>query len=162
MIEIKPMPARRWPEYRALRLEALKNDPTAFGSALEEEKKLSDTEWRQKMKQALFVVSDNQLVGMAVFVFLTPVKVRHIANIFGVYVCQEFRGQGLGKKLITRTLSLIKKNKRIVKVNLHVNPKKTAAVALYQGVGFKVVGRLKKDMLVHGKFYDELIMEKFL
>jgi RimJ/RimL family protein N-acetyltransferase len=43
-----------------------------------------------------------------------------------------------------------------------VNPKQKAAVKLYEKCGFKTVGVLKKELYVNGKFYDELIMEKYI
>jgi len=45
---------------------------------------------------------------------------------------------------------------------LTVNPKQKAAVRLYKKYGFKIVGKLRKYLLVNGKFYDELVMEKFI
>jgi hypothetical protein len=37
LIKITKLPVERWADYRDLRLEALKSDPSAFGSAFEEE-----------------------------------------------------------------------------------------------------------------------------
>jgi len=37
MIEIKKLPPEKWQEYQKLRLDALLNDPIAFGSSYEEE-----------------------------------------------------------------------------------------------------------------------------
>ena len=54
------------------------------------------------------------------------------------------------------------KNKNIIKISLNVNPKQKSAVRLYKKFGFKVVGVMKKDLFVNGKFYDELILEKFI
>jgi RimJ/RimL family protein N-acetyltransferase len=33
---------------------------------------------------------------------------------------------------------------------------------LYRRHGFKIVARLKKELLINGRFHDEVIMEKFL
>lgn len=162
MIEIKKLPSNRWKEYNQLRLEALKNDPAAFGSSYEEEKKLSESDWKRRIKNTLFAMDDNKPVGMITYVFNDKIKTRHIANIFGVYVKKEYRKQGIGKKLIERALSNIKKNKEIIKINLCVNPKQKTALNLYKKYRFKVIGRLKKDLFIDGKFYDELLMEKFI
>jgi ribosomal protein S18 acetylase RimI-like enzyme len=43
-----------------------------------------------------------------------------------------------------------------------VNTEQNAAVDLYKQFGFNVVGRLKNELRIDGKFYDELIMEKLL
>lgn len=162
MIEIKGLSSNSWKEYRDLRLDALKKDPTAFGSSHEEEKKLSQVEWKRRTKNVLFAISNNTPIGMIVFVFLKQKKIKHIAKIYGVYVKKEYRSQGIGNKLLEAALTEIQKNKNIVKINLNVNPDQKAAVNLYKKYGFKPIGTLKKDLFVDGKFYDELMMEKHL
>lgn len=161
-IEIRKLPPGSWKEYRNLRLEALQNDPIAFGSSYKEEKLLTESEWKKRISNVRFAVSNDRLVGMIVFTHETKIKLRHIANIYGVYVSRRFRGQGIGSKLIEAALSEIKKNRNTIKINLHVNPKQEAAVELYKNHGFKIAGKLDKNLFVDGKFYDELIMEKFI
>ena len=123
MIQVKKLPPDRWKEYRNLRLEALKNDPVAFGSSYEEEIKISKVIWKKRIKNTLFALLDGKPVGMIVYVFQNKLKTKHIANIFGVYVKKEYRGKGIGKKLVESAISSIKKNKVIVKIDLTVNPK---------------------------------------
>ncbi len=74
----------------------------------------------------------------------------------------EFRGRGVGKRLLERVFELIQVNKNIVKIQLMVNPKQVTAVRLYKSMGFTVVGQMQKEIKVGGEFYDELIMEKLL
>ena len=162
MIEIKKLSANRWKEYKNLRLEALREDATAFGSSYEEERKLSEANWKKRIKNTLFALSNDELIGMIVYVFNNKRKIKHIANIFGFYVKKANRNHGIGKKLVESALSSIMKNKNVIKINLNVNPKQKAAVKLYRRFGFKVVGLLKKDLFVNEKFYDESIMEKFI
>ena len=162
MIEIKKISDDRWKDYRDLRLEALKNDPVAFGSSYEEEIKLSNAEWKKRIKNVLFALSNDKPVGMIAYAFQNKLKTKHIANIFGVYVKKEYRGKAIGEKLIERAISSIRKNKSIIKIDLTVNPNQKAAVKLYKKYGFKTVGRLEKGLFVNGKFYDELIMEKLV
>ncbi|MBI4452746.1 GNAT family N-acetyltransferase [Candidatus Woesearchaeota archaeon] len=162
MIQVKKLHSNRWKEYKALRLEALKKEPTSFGSSYAEETKLSEVEWKRRLKNTIFALADDKRVGMIAFIFNNKIKARHIVNIFGVYVKKEYRSQGIGKKLIDNALLLISKNKKIMKIDLCVNQKQKAAISLYKKYGFKIVGRLKKDLFVNGKFYDELLMEKFI
>lgn len=162
MIKVIKLPDNRWKEHRNLRLEALKTDSIAFGSSYEEEARLPKEIWIKRAKGALFAFSNGKPIGMITYVFRKKAKIKHIANIFGVYVEQEFRGLGIGEKLVESAISSIKKNKRIIKINLNVNSKQKAAVKLYEKYGFKAVGLLKKDLHVNGKFYDEIIMEKMV
>jgi ribosomal protein S18 acetylase RimI-like enzyme len=50
----------------------------------------------------------------------------------------------------------------VVKVRLSVNPEQKIAISLYRAQGFKIVGLLKQELLINGRFHDEVIMEKFL
>ena len=162
MIIIKKLLADRWEDYRDLRLEALKQDPNAFGSSYEEEVILSKDVWEKRIKDVLFALSNNKPIGMIVFIFDKKMKTKHIANIYGVYVKKEYRGLGIGSKLIKSAISKIMKNKTIIKIKLKVNPKQKAAVNLYMKFGFTVAGRLKKELIVNSRFYDDLIMEKII
>ncbi len=57
MIEVKNLPPDRWKECRDLRLEALQNDPLAFESSYEEEKTITQDEWKRRIKNELFALS---------------------------------------------------------------------------------------------------------
>ena len=146
------LPPKRWKEYRTLRLEALKNDPTAFGSSHEEDIRLPPKEWKRRIRSVLFALVDNKPIGMIVLHFESKIKTKHIANIYGVYVKNEYRNLGIGTKLLESAISLAKKNKGTIKIDLNVNPKQKAAVNLYKKYDFKPVGILKKDLCINGKF----------
>lgn len=162
MVEIRKLPPDRWREYRDLRFEALKREPSAYGSSIEETKKLTGKEWKRRIKSVLFALSDDRPVGMIVYVFDQGLKSRHIAEIYGFYVSADYRGQGVGTRLLERALSLIRKNKRVIKVELAVNPEQRAAVKLYRKAGFIVSGRTEKELKVGRRFYAMLFMEKWL
>ena len=162
MITIQSLPESRWQEYRDLRLEALSCDFVAFGSSYEEENNFSEEEWKRRVKNALFAVSNNKPIGVIVCIQEEKSRTKHVANIYSVYVSPQFREQGVGKQLMSAILNKINKNQTIVKVKLMVNPLQKAAVHLYQSHGFEIVGTLRKEMYVNGKFYDELIMEKLV
>jgi ribosomal protein S18 acetylase RimI-like enzyme len=162
LVEIRKLPPDRWREYRDLRLEALKREPSAYGSSIEETKKLAEKEWRKRIKSVLFALSDDRPVGMIVYVFNQGLKSRHIAEIYGFYVSADYRGQGIGTGLLERALSLIQENKRVIKVELAVNPEQRAAVKIYRKAGFAVSGRTEKELKVGRRFYAMLFMEKWL
>ena len=162
MAVVKTLPPKRWREAREIRLRALKTVPEAFGSSYAEEKELSGAEWQKRMKGTLFALVDNRAVGTVTYYFNNRVKTKHIAHIVGVFVDSGFRGRGIGKELLVKALELIRKKKRIVKIQLMVNPKQKAALALYKSLGFVAVGKMKKEIKVGKEFYDELFMERLL
>ena len=160
MLEIRKLPADRWRDYRDLRLEALKSDPPAFGSSPEEEEGIAEDEWRRRTQDTLFALWDDRPVGMIILAFNDRPKTKHIASIYGVYVCIDHRGDGVGTRLLEDALLLVRKKKGIVKVKLAVNPQQRAAVKLYERAGFVVAGRTRKELKVGRRFFDTLIMEK--
>lgn len=162
-MKVARLPEERWQEAKDLRLRALRSDPIAFGSAYEEEEKLPEAEWRRRTHNMLVVISDdNNLVGTITYLFGDRIKTKHIAHIYGVYVTPEFRGKGLGRKLLESALEGISKNEGIVKVQLTVNTKQEAAVRMYTDFGFQIAGQLASELKVGDEYYDELVMEKML
>jgi len=161
-IIIKKIPFTQWKVYKKIRLEALRKEPLAFGSSFEEEKNLSAKEWKKRIKSTLFAFSEKKPVGMIVYNFHPRKKLKHTASIYGVYVTKKCRRGGVGKKLMQAAFSQILKKRGIVKINLGVTPEQKAAITLYKSLGFKIVGKLKKDMKIKNKFYDHFIMEKMI
>jgi ribosomal protein S18 acetylase RimI-like enzyme len=162
MLEITHLPPERWKEARDIRLTALQTEPTAFGSSYEEEVNFTEAEWKRRTANALFALLDNRPVGTITYLINERTKTKHIAQIFGVYVDPDYRGHGVGRKMLEKVLDLIGENKNIVKVRLTVNVQRIAAITLYKSSGFVIVGVLKKELRVGEEFYDEVIMEKML
>ena len=160
MAKIAKLPERRWRDARKLRLEALKTDPAAFGSSYEEEKVLLADEWRRRMKNTLFALAEGKPVGMITRAFSGRAKTRHVAAVYGFYVTPKSRGMGVGKLLLDAALRDIRDDKKIVKVQLSVNPEFRAALALYRRAGFEVTGRARNELRVGGEYFDLLNMEK--
>jgi ribosomal protein S18 acetylase RimI-like enzyme len=161
-IEIKKLTSDRWNDLKKLRLEALKNEPTAFGSSFEEEVDAPKEEWQRKIGNTIFALHNGQPVGMMVYVFSNRLKMKHIADIHAVYVNPDFRNRGIGNMMFSKTLSLIKENAQIRKIKLTVNPEQNQAVSLYKKHGFEMTGISKKELFFDRKFYDEMLMEMML
>jgi ribosomal protein S18 acetylase RimI-like enzyme len=162
LLEIRKLPATRWKEYRNLRLEGLRSDPTAFLSSLGEEEKLSEEEWKSNIESVLFALKDDTPVGMIVLSFGDHPKSRHTASIQGFYVSKKSRNLGIGTKLMAAALSLIMKKNGVIKVMLWVNSEQTSAVSIYERAGFTTAGVSRKGLKVGKRFYDQFIMEKML
>jgi ribosomal protein S18 acetylase RimI-like enzyme len=162
MAEIVELPPERWKNLRRLRLEALKTESRAYESAYEEEKDLAREIWEVRTSRILFALVDNIPIGLIRYDFETHCKTVHIANIYSLYVVKEYPNQGVANQLITSVLEKIQENKAIRKVKLTVNPVQEYAVRLYQRHGFNVVGTYNDEIRIDDRYYDELIMEKYL
>ena len=143
-----------------MRLEALKSDPSAFGSSFEEEQKFTESRWRKRIKNVLFALTDNRPIGMIAYVFDEGLKTKHIAEIYGFYVNADYRGEGIGRRLLEQALPAIRKKNEIVKARLYVNTEQRTAVDLYKKAGFVIRGEMKKELKIGRQFFDMLILEK--
>lgn len=169
-VEIIILQVDRWLEYKKLKLESLTLEPTAFANTPEEKEKDSDQDWQKDLEDflesknqfAYFAEINGKLIGMAAAYRESHLKSSHIAVIFGVYLSKEFRCKGIAKKLLQKLLAELENRGDIVKLNLDVTTTQLAAVNLYKSLGFNIVGELKKEYLVNGKFYDVYEMEKYL
>lgn len=74
------------------------------------------------------------------------VAIRNLGNRKGelkrLYLKKEFRGKGLGSKLLNRVLDFCRKND-FAKIVLDTNKKQTSAQKLYKRNGFKVESEVK-------------------
>jgi len=160
MIRVTKLRQKTWRTYRDFRLEALRTEPSAFGSSPEEESKQSEIVWRTRTKNTIFAMSEGKPVGMLSYVFSDRIKTKHIVNIYGVYVTPTMRGRGIGWMLIQSALSEIRKNREIIKVQLSVNADLGPAIGLYKKARFQKVGRSRKELKVGARYYDMLLMER--
>jgi len=150
-MKIRRLRAAEWESFRDLRLSALKADPLSFGSNFVREKGYPETRWKSWAEtgalggdQATFVAEGTarRLVGMAgVF------TMQDQYHVWGMWVSPDFRGQGLGGKLLDRVLAWARSTEPGRDVYLDVNPDQSVAVRLYESRGFQVTG--KTDSLGH-------------
>ena len=164
------LPPERWREVRHLRLEALRAEPAAFASSYEDELAFRDEVWKTRLTSAyerdgnltFFAEVDGALVGMAGAGWSGKAKLRHVAEVYGVYVSADMRGKGAASRLMRRLLDELRSLGWIEKARLDVNAESLAAVRLYEKLGFAIVGTAKRELKVDGRYYDLHIMELHL
>ena len=82
-------------------------------------------------------------------------KLRHKGILFRMYVSNEFRGNGIAKKLISELINRVKKLKSIEQINLTVISNNENAKKLYENFGFKTFGSEKNAIKWKGKYFTE-------
>lgn len=117
----------------------------------------------EKKKQIVLIAEDkNKLVGIS-DVRLKGERRNHVGE-FGISIKKEYRGIGLGKKLMVEVLKLAKKElkPRPKIIRLSVFSENKIAQNLYKKFGFKKVAKIPKQIQYKGKLIDEIIMIKEL
>ncbi|WP_163103202.1 GNAT family N-acetyltransferase [Peribacillus alkalitolerans] len=153
-------------KYRVIRLQCLKDAPEAFGSSYEEEKDKSLDSFKSRLQSDYSLTfgafDGSELVGVVTLVKETRLKLKHRANIYAMYVSPEFRGTGMGKKLISAALNKAKEWTDVEQINLTVVSTNESAKRLYQSFGFEVFGEEKRALKLDDRYLDEQHMVLFL
>lgn len=90
-----------WQTYRQARLDALQDSPDAFAASYEDEDKLEESEWRDRMNRSrrLLAEEDGNTVGV-VSVGSRPDTDDRTTELFGLWVVPERRGSGVAWQLV--------------------------------------------------------------
>ncbi|MGH7245321.1 MAG: GNAT family N-acetyltransferase [Candidatus Levyibacteriota bacterium] len=165
-IAIEKIKPDEWSIYKEMRLEMTKNAPQAYGEAYEDIVELTDKKWMERVSRStstIFVaIVDKRPAGMTGVYYPEGAKLSHVAQIWGVYVRETYRGLGLGKLLLEKIEEEIKTNTHITKIKLEVTSTQDAAKALYAKMGYEETGILRKEIKVGNEYFDEILMEKMI
>jgi len=141
-------------------LTGLLDEPTAFASSFEEENDRPEHEIVARLvadkSRAVFgAFSGPDLVGVAGICQEQHAKLAHKAFLWGVYVASEFRRQGVGREVVSRSLDYAFRTIGVRHVNLGVNDSNLPAIALYESLGFHAFGLEKAYLMVGETLHDE-------
>lgn len=148
--------------FQALRLEALRTEPKAFGSSAEEEAERTLQDVAERLGAPDVVVlgayRGATLVGSVGLLRHAHRKERHKALLWGMYVTPGARGTGTGRRLVAAALEHARAMPALRQVHLAVGTYNRAAIALYEGQGFAAYGTERHALVVDGEAVDELHM----
>lgn len=105
----------------------------------------------------LLAIYKNKVIGVSDVHMQSRVS-SHIGK-FGLSIAKEYRGKGIGKKLMGLVLDEARKNLkglRILELDCFAN--NPIACQLYKSLGFKEYGRLPKGIAHGGEFIDDILM----
>jgi RimJ/RimL family protein N-acetyltransferase len=153
--------------YRSLRLYALKESPTSFGSTSNEESFLPISWFSQRLSKNSqenhsFIFGGfnkrKQLVALAGLHRYTAMNIKHKALVWGVYVHPDFRGTGLSKELLKFLINQAKNLVTLEQLLLTVVSTNHEAYSLYDKFGFKIFGCEPQALKTETNYLDEYHM----
>lgn len=101
---------------------------------------------------------DDAVVGWADILPYQSEITSHV-GLLGMGVISEFRGKGIGKKILKETISEAR-GVNIKRIELEVFAKNSTAIALYRQVGFEHEGIKRGARYINGRYEDVCIMGK--
>jgi len=146
-VEIRRIRADEWRALRALRLQALRDTPEAFGSTYEQEAAEPDQHWCDWAADgaeggssywALAVDDDTGRLGGMAF-GSRHWQVTDAIGVFSMWVDPELRGRGIGQRLVEAVIAWARTTDR-PRVVLSVNEANQGAIRLYERCGFTPTG----------------------
>jgi RimJ/RimL family protein N-acetyltransferase len=106
---------------------------------------------------AVFVAAaGGELVGRLSVARDTHPASAHVADL-GLMVAAEWRRRGVGRALLERAVEWAREVE-VRKLELHVFPHNDAAIALYEGFGFRREGYRNEHYLRGGEYVDAILM----
>jgi len=148
--------------YRDIRLEALRDNPEAFGSSFEAEN-AQPASWfsdRLGSSTVLGAFRGSELVGIAGFAIQQGQKRAHKGLLWGMYVRPDARTGGIGRQLIEAILDVARRHVELIQ--LTVVRDNARARRLYASLGFVDYGLERNALKQDGRTYDEVLMAKDL
>lgn len=136
--QLRVVSVEDWAAFKAIRLQALADSPTAFGATLADAAAQSDAAWRARVDgpgPTIVAFDRENPVGMG-GLFVPDGTCE--AFVWGMWVAPSARGQGLGRAILRELLDRARDQDRTVL--LHVTEGNESARRLYEANGFVPTG----------------------
>ncbi len=151
------------PALRALWADGLRRDPSAFLLTEDELLAIPDDRFAADIPTqdwfGAFVGDD--LAGYVVARRGGVTRLRHTADIGPLYVAPQAQRQGMGRALMQRLLDHLRET-GLLQAELTVDAQNTRACALYRALGFSVIGRRPRSVMIDGVARTDLLMIRAL
>jgi ribosomal protein S18 acetylase RimI-like enzyme len=161
-VDIRQMSERDWDAFRRVRLQALRLAPEVYGTTLDQEADQPESFWRGRLADPLNAMvcglDGNQPVAFAGMRDGAGGNVRHRATIWGVFVADGYRGEGLGRRLMAGLLDIADARPELEITELTVRADNGSALRLYESLGFRPIGTLPRALKHAGRYGDEVMM----
>jgi ribosomal protein S18 acetylase RimI-like enzyme len=145
MIALEPITAKSALAFKSVRLRALRDSPTAFGSTYAKESQLTDADWVTRASQwsgersILYLATDEGIACGIAGSFLDEDDATR-AHLVSMWTAPTHRQRGVGRRLVNAILAwACQRRARTLQLMVTCNNK--AAIMFYQRLGFSLTGR---------------------
>lgn len=137
-ITVRPLGEDEWQDYRAVRLEALRESPEAFVATAEEEEAFDEAYWRTRMRRSARLIAERDGIAVGVVSVGTAASDEDGAagELFGLWVKPELRGTGVATRLV-KSGAAVAKQRGQSQLYYWVGTENGRAVAFASGMGFR-------------------------
>ncbi len=130
-VEVRACAPDEWAVYRDLRLRALAEDPSSFGSTHARELEFTEDTWRQRASGMAVAWCDGRPAGIVGAWEFEPMA----TELVGMWVAAECRGRGVGDALVAWVIDRARE-RGSARVGLWFAAGNEAARRLYERCGF--------------------------
>jgi len=137
MVDIARLGPQEWHVYRDLRLAALEDSPSAFGSRLDAERDRDEAEWRARLERRTQFVArtDGRPVGTVGCI----VRPGDAIELVSMWVAPSARGAGVGGRLVEAVASEAR-GRGVATIVAWISEGNERAERLYERHGFVRTG----------------------
>jgi RimJ/RimL family protein N-acetyltransferase len=154
---------RDFEAYCAIRLEALRNHPEAYGTSAESFAARPRSEIEDFLsRRAVFgvVTETGGLSGIVVYDRDDGERASHRGWLVQVYVRPELRGTGAALAMMEAAVAHARSE--VIQLHLMVGTYNEPAIRLYEKAGFTLYGTEPRSLCVNGRYIDEHLMVRLL
>jgi ribosomal protein S18 acetylase RimI-like enzyme len=147
MITLEPITEQNILVFKAARLRALQDTPSAFGSTYAKESILTNAEWLQRAarwngeRRVLYLAMDGTAACGIAGGSLDEAD-GTLANLISMWTAPTHRRRGVGRMLVEEILRWARlRSARTMR--LFVTSSNNRAISFYKGLGFTLTGRIE-------------------
>ena len=145
MIAIAPIHPGNVSTFRDVRLRALLDTPSAFGSTYERERELSDTEWmgraiRWNGERGVGFLAIDEGIGCGMVGSILDEDDATVATLVSMWTAPTHRRRGIARRLVDAVTAWAR-SRDVAVMRLMVTSNNAAAIAFYEQLGFACTGR---------------------
>jgi RimJ/RimL family protein N-acetyltransferase len=150
-------------EFQRLRLFALQNNSTSFGSSFEEEVKKSLEQFEAfidpKSERVFWgAFESDRLIGMVGLGCEDGVKTKHKGFIRSMFVDPSARKLGVASELLKTAIHFSEAQMKLEQLTLAVNSTNIEAINLYKKFRFIEYGVEPNALKIEGRYFAEMLM----